>query len=160
MKFYKLKSTNMKTFLSITIALLFTLCSFAQEKTKVETLKTFLDGTITFQNSEVNESEPLIDIKALAEKQAEKKIALTKESISAALDDIKKYNHAIIIVGKHTIAKITDAPNCKDSGSWGACMPFGKGLIQKSGAFKAEENYINYIIGIPDSQERLLYLFN
>ena len=150
----------MKTILSITIALLFTVSTFAQEKTKVETLKTFLDGIVTTETATIDEAEPLVGIKALADSKADKKIMLTKESIQSDLDEIGKYKSAIIIVGQHTIVKITDAPNCQQSNSWGACMPFGKGLIQKAGSFEQKENYINYIIGIPDSQERTLYLFN
>ena len=91
---------------------------------------------------------------------AYKKFTFSKYNIQSAIDEIAKYKHALIIVGRHTIAKITDAPNCKESGSWGACMPFGAGLIQKSGVLEPREDYINYIIGTPDSQERILYLFN
>ncbi len=150
----------MKTILSITIALLFTVSSFAQEKTNVETFKTFLDGIVDFQTVNINNAEPLVDITGLADSKADKKIMLTKENIQSAMDEIGKYKNAIIIVGLHTIVKITDAPNCQQSGSWGACMPFGKGLIQKFGILEQKENYINYIIGIPDGQERTLYLFN
>ena len=150
----------MKTILSITIALLFTVSTFAQEKTKVETLKTFLDGIVTTETATIDEAEPIVGIKALADSKADKKIMLTKESIQSDLDEIGKYKSAIIIVGLHTIVKVTDAPNCQQSGSWGACMPYGKGLIQKAGSLEQKENYINYIIGIPDSQERTLYLFN
>ncbi|MCF8365770.1 MAG: hypothetical protein K9H16_08315 [Bacteroidales bacterium] len=150
----------MKTMLSLTIAFIFSVSLFGQEQSKTTTLKTFLAGIITFQDGDVNEAEPLINIKILADSNADKKIELTKENILAALDEIGKYKNAVIIVGIHTIVKITDAKNCKQSGAWAACMPFGSGLIQKSGAFISSEDYINNIMGIPDSQKRTLYLFN
>lgn len=150
----------MKTLLSITIAFIFSVSLFAQEQSKTETLKTFLNGIIAFQNDDVNEAEPLRDIKILADSKADKKIELTKDNAQAALDEISSFKNAVIIVGGHTIVKITDAKNCKQSGAWAACMPFGNGLIQKSGAFVSKEDYINNIIGIPDTQERTLYLFN
>ena len=49
--------------------------------------------------------------------------------------------------------------DCIQSGSWGACMPYAKGYIKK-GSLIEKEDYINNIIGIPDSQLRKVYLFN
>lgn len=131
----------------------------AQDKTKAQTLQSFLNGIITFNAAEINQHEPLISIRELAGAKADKKISLDKNNIETALSEIGDYSHAIIIVGKHTIVKITDASDCQASGSWGACMPMGTGFVQKAGHLISHENYINFIIGIPDSQERTLYLF-
>lgn len=150
----------MKTILSFAIAIFFAVNLFGQEPSKTETLKTFLSGIISYQDSDVNNSEPLIDIKIMADSKAAKIIELNKENIQSALAETGNYKSAIIIVGKHTIVKITDAKNCKQSGAWAACMPYGSGLIQKSGTFTAREDYINNIMGIPDAQPRILYLFN
>ncbi len=150
----------MKTMLLLAMVMFFNLNLVGQSTSKVETLTTFLDGITAFQEADFSEAEPLADIKILADTKAAKKIVLTKESIQTALDELANYNKAIIIVGNHTIVKITDHKNCKASGAWGAFMPFGKGLIQKAGVFEPSEDYINNIIGIPDGQERILYLLN
>lgn len=131
----------------------------AQDKTKAQILQSFLNGVITFNAADINQHEPLISIRELAAEKAGKKISLTKDNIESALKEIGNYSNAIIIVGKHTIVKITDASDCQASGSWGACMPMGDGYVQKAGHLISHENYINFIIGIPDSQERTLYLF-
>lgn len=131
----------------------------AQEQSKAEVLKTFLDGVITFQADEINQHEPLISIRELASDKAAKTIQLSKDNIGTSLDELGNYPNAIIIVGKHTIVSITDADDCQQSGAWDTCMPKGKGFVQKQGKLIEHENYINYIIGVPDSQERTLYLF-
>jgi len=150
----------MKTILSIAISFIFTVSVFGQEQSKTELLKTFLTGILTLQDGEINKAEPLIDVKILAESKADKKIELAKDNIQPALAETGNYKNALIIVGMHTIVKITDSKNCKQSGAWAAFMPFGNGLIQKSGAFVSKQDYINNLIGIPDGQERVLYLFN
>lgn len=149
----------MKNLIALTAFLLVFFGLSAQEASKAETLKTFLEGTISFNASEINQHEPLISIRELAVAKADKRVQLTRENIASSITEMKDYKAAIIIVGKHTIVKITDAQNCQQSGTWGACMPKAKGFVQKQGKLIEHENYINFIIGVPDSQERTLYLF-
>jgi len=102
---------------------------------------------------------PIITFKDFATSNSEKTITLTKKNISQSLSEAKNYKHCVIIVGIHTIVKISDLKNCKQSGSWGACMPHAEGYIKKGG-LTYKKDYINNIIGLPDAQERTMYLFN
>jgi len=106
--------------------------SFAQQS-KVETLQSFLGDIIVLDVNSVNVQEPLITVSGLAAEKAAKSIEITKENIEAALATAKSYKTSIIVVGKHTIVKITDPDDCAQSGAWGTCMPKGVGYIQKAG---------------------------
>ncbi len=131
----------------------------AQDASKAETLKNFLKGTIDFNAADINQHEPLISLRKQAAAEADHAAELTKENIGTSIQEMKDYSNAIIIVGKHTIVKITDVDDCRQSGAWGACMPKATGYVQKQGQLISHDNYLNYIIGVPDSQERTLYLF-
>ncbi|MCT4591005.1 MAG: hypothetical protein N4A71_24500 [Carboxylicivirga sp.] len=141
------------------IALLFSVASSLSAQTKVETLTEFLDGIIKFENASINEGTPNKDIKALAAEQAELSNDLTKENIKEILETAKSYHFCVITVGVHTIVRITDLEYTQMSGSWGAKMPMGEGYVQKNG-LTLKNNYINNIIGTPNSQERKVYFFN
>jgi len=117
----------------------------------------FLEDVKSLENKKYK--TPIITFKDFAISSAEKSIKLTKKNITASLTKAKEYKYCVIIVGVHTIVKISDLKNCKQSGSWGACMPFAEGYIKKGG-LKYKKDYINNIIGLPDSQERTMYLFN
>lgn len=131
-----------------------------QSKTaKAETLTSFLEGVIETQGNPLNLKEPIISIKELAQKQATKTIQLSKLNIKSALEEARNYKCALIIVGKHTILKITDFDDCQKSTSWAANMPYGEGYIQNDGLSK-KSDYINQLIGTPDKQSRWLFLFN
>ncbi len=149
----------MKQILTSIAVLLLCASLSAQDQSKVETLKTFLDGAIAFNAADINQHEPLISIRELAAAKADKAVELNKENIETGINQMKDYSNAIIIVGKHTIAKISDIEDCQQSGAWGACMPKATGYVQKQGQLIAHDNYLNFIIGVPDSQERTLYLF-
>lgn len=123
-------------------------------------LHDFLSGIVSLDTINLNQQEPLVDFKAIADPIAEKSMELTKETIVLALEEMSKYKYAIILVGMHSLIKITDPGNCKQSGSWGVCIPFGAGLIQQKGVLSQQEDYINNLIGIPDNQTRMLYFFN
>ena len=56
------------------------------------------------------------------------------------------------------IVKVTDMNNKVISGSWCCRIPFGEGYIQK-GELTFKLDYLNNIIGIPDSQRRMIFLF-
>ena len=75
------------------------------------------------------------------------------------LEEVKNYSYCIIFVSNHTLVKVNDFNDCIQSGSWGACMPKGKGYIIK-GKWNYKEDYINNIIGrAGDGQKRVAYLF-
>jgi len=133
--------------------------SFAQQS-KIETLQQFLGNVITLDKQTANLQEPIETVAELASEKAAKTIELTAENIEQALATAKSYKTALIIVGVHTIVKITDFADCVQSGAWKTCMPAGAGFIQKNGVLHKKEGYINFIIGIPDGQKRVLYLFN
>ena len=75
------------------------------------------------------------------------------------MSSAKEYSNLVITTGNHTIVKIIDINNCKQSGAWGVCMPFANGYIKK-GELIWQEGYINNSIGIPDSQVRKAYFFD
>ncbi len=124
---------------------------FAQQS-KVATLQSFLGDVITLDKESVNQQESIASVSGQADKTAAKGIVITKDNIHSTLAETKNYKTSILIVGKHTIVKITDLTDCVQSGAWATCMPMGIGYIQKSGVLNKKEGYINNIIGIPDEQ--------
>ena len=125
--------------------------------TKSTTTIPFLTDTKALEQD--TSANPIESFKTAATTQAAKSITLTKDNIKTALEAAINYKHAVIVVGNHTIVKVTDLTNCKDSGAWGTCMPHVEGYIKK-GDLKPMADYANNIIGLPDAQERTLYLFN
>lgn len=57
------------------------------------------------------------------------------------------------------MVKIKNSMDYKPSRSWSACMPSAEGYVKKGKLIK-QDNYLNFIIGTPDSQERIAYFFN
>ncbi len=108
---------------------------------------------------EVEDKNPIVLFQKLAKDKASKVLTVSKDNMKDILSSAKKYSNCVITTGDHTIVKIIDINNCKQSRSWEACMPFAKGYIKK-GEFILQEDYINNIIGIPDSQVRKAYLFD
>ncbi len=145
--------------LTLVLAVLFGMSTFAQEN-KSDVLISFLGDVIAIESAELNANEPITGVASQAAQKAAKQVTLTKENIAEALADAKNNQHVIIIVGNHTIVKVTDLSDCIQSGAWGACMPAGTGYIQRSGQLEKKEGYINNIIGIPDNQQRTMYLFD
>ena len=58
----------------------------------------------------------------------------------------------------HTIVKFSDLKKCSQLNSWGACMPYGEGYIS-NGGLKGINDYIYNIIGKPDAQKRVMFVF-
>ncbi|MBI9063726.1 MAG: hypothetical protein JEZ14_17225 [Marinilabiliaceae bacterium] len=139
-------------------ALVLVVSTSLNAQSKVETLTEFLNGIISFENTAQNAGTPISTIKELASAQADKTIDLTKANVKEVLAQAKDYHFVVITVGTHTIVRITDLNDCIQSGSWGTCMPMGEGYIQKSGLTN-KNDYINNIIGIPNTQERKVYFF-
>ena len=107
---------------------------------------------------DVDDRAPIALFIENAKKEADDIFDIDENNIKEFLDAAKEYNHCIIVVEDHTILKIVDLEDCKQSGSWGACMPMAEGYIKK-GDLDYQEDYINNIIGTPDSQERTAFLF-
>lgn len=129
------------------------------QNTKLEVLKEFLKGTIQLDVGNVDLGQPISSINKLGANKADKVIDLSKENIAEVLAEAKNYSTCIITVGIHTIVKVTDFDDCSPSGAWGACMPMGKGYIQKAGVLNEVQDYLKNIIGRPGSQERKVFLF-
>jgi len=130
--------------------------SYAQVS-KAEILQNFVKEAIEL--SDLDHGAPIMSFNDQAGQKAAKTFIISKVNIKESLTEAKKYKNCIITVGFHTIVKVVDFEDCKQSGAWGTCMPKGMGLIQK-GNFVSKDNYINNIIGVPDSQERKMFLFN
>lgn len=107
----------------------------------------------------IQDKNPIAIFRQDADKKADRIVDLYKENINELMYFAKKYKHCFVVVGDHTIVQITGTEDCLESRSWGTCMPMVKGYIKK-GDLQRKEDYLNNIIGIPDSQERKAYLFN
>lgn len=108
----------------------------------------------------VGPANPIILFSNQAADAAAVQKELTKDNIQEILTEAKSFKHLVIITGSHTIVKVTDLENCRQSGSWGTCMPMGEGYIRRQGALEFQQDYLNNIIGIPGSQTRTAYFFN
>ncbi|MBN2165966.1 MAG: hypothetical protein JW717_06800 [Marinilabiliaceae bacterium] len=128
-------------------------------QTNSEKITDLLNQVINFDNSNLNSERPIANVNLLAAQQADTMLIITKENAKSVLDEAKKYQFCIISVERHTIVIVESWNNCIQSGSWGYCMPYGTGYIQK-GVMEKKTDYINNIIGIPDSQRRTVFLFN
>lgn len=142
------------------ISILFSTFSMAlTAQTNAEKLNALLGDIVNVGNSNVNPERPISNYNLLSLQQADTMYVITKSNIQELITIAKKYDKAIITVGRHTIVRIDDWTNCIQSGSWGVCMPKGKGFIQR-GIMEEKDDYINNIIGQPDGQRRTLFLFN
>ncbi|HLP22190.1 MAG TPA: hypothetical protein VK174_17870 [Chitinophagales bacterium] len=140
------------------IALLLILTG-AQGQDNAAVVRDFFKDIPAATAEKVSNNALVASVDAIAKKHAAKTISLNKENMAASLSEAKQFKYGVLVVGGHTFVKIDDFTKCYTSGSWGACMPYGKGYIKK-GALVAQNDYINNIIGRPDSQVRTLYLFN
>jgi len=102
---------------------------------------------------------PIVSFKVLAEEIAKEKLTLSKDNINEALILAKNYSSCVIVTENHTLVKIENLDDCKQSGSWNACMPKCSGYIKK-GNLNFKNDYLNNIIGVPDNQERFAFFFN
>jgi len=145
----------MRGFFPLLMLLFIVACSPKPAESDTELVNNFLNDVTSLEAEKKNPIESFIKG---AEGKASKAISFNKSNVEAMLEVASTYKYAVITVGNHTIVKITDLKDCKASGSWGACMPFAEGYIKK-GELVAQEGYINNIIGMPDEQERKLFLF-
>jgi hypothetical protein len=111
-------------------------------------------------SSNINTFNPIQSINTYAKEYADTIIYLNRKNINTSLKKAKNYKYALITVEEHTIVKVINYEEEIISGSWGAKMPYGKGYVKKKLKLSFYEDHINYIIGLPDNQERILFLFN
>tara|TARA_B100000809_G_C15113108_1_gene521357 strand:+ start:440 stop:901 length:462 start_codon:yes stop_codon:yes gene_type:complete len=128
------------------------------ENTETSIVTNFLNDIASLEANNTKGQNPIADFIELAKQSADKSASLTKDNLKDLLIEAKDYKHCIVTTGDHTIVKVTDLENCKQSGSWGACIPFAEGYIKKGDLVK-QADYMNNIIGRPDDQERMLFLF-
>ena len=103
-------------------------------------------------------ANPIEAFKTKATNIATEVVKLNKDNIKDALTKAKDFKNVVITVDNHTIVKL-DVNDCKPSSAWSACMPKAEGYIKK-GDLVYQNDYANNIIGLPDGQERLLFLFD
>ncbi len=152
----------MKNIIIITLTLLFFSCSSdvnnnsaSNEETAI--VQDFLQDISSLES--IDRKTPITDFQKAANIVASKILELDKNNIETVLSEAKTYENCVIITGNHTIIKVLDFDDCKQSSSWAFCMPFGEGYIKK-GELVSQKDYINNIIGIPDNQKRTVFLFN
>jgi hypothetical protein len=107
----------------------------------------------------IEDTNPIALFKELAEQDAAEVIQLKKGNIEDILAKAKEYKHCFISLGDYTLVKVLDLDDCKQSGSWAACMPLVEGYVKK-GELLYKKDYLNNIIGTPDSKERQVFLFD
>ncbi len=146
-------------FLASFLILIMNFTSLNAQDSKASTIKDFLKDVISLENENISNVTPIKSFNEIAKTKAEDAIIITKENIGEALKEAQQYKYCVVTVGLHTIVLVSDLENCKQSGSWGICMPYGEGYIQK-GSLSPQKDYINNIIGVPDAQERMMFLFN
>lgn len=147
----------MKKILLVCFAL-FTLSLVQAQSTKREQIAQLFSGVMVMSDNALDAQLPIKSINALAKEKAAKTAEVSKANLPDLLKEAGTYSAVYITVGNHTIVKITNLEDCQVSGAWGTCMPMGKGYIQK-GDLQSKEGYINFIIGVPDSQKRMIYMF-
>jgi hypothetical protein len=143
----------------ILLALFLSVSLLAGAQTNTETVKSFFGEVVNFQDVDVNEHNPIITLDKLAAEQADSTLSLTGDNVSETFDKAMEYAQVIIVVENHTAVLVKDWENCRQSGAWGICMPYGEGYVKRAALVNLQD-YINNIIGIPDGQERKVYLFN
>ncbi len=147
----------MKNYLFVASILAIVSCSSPSTKNQSGTIaKDFISDPSSLEQLDTN--KPLAYLQAVAAAQANKTVSFSKANINEVFEIAKEYKGCIIITGNHTAVKLESLDDCKQSGSWGACMPKGTGYIKK-GKLVKQEDYINNIIGRPDDQERVAYFF-
>lgn len=148
----------MRTTFTLLLITLLAVNTLAQQG-KDATIKEFTSGSVSFEEGELNQNSPIASFNKVAYAQAAKSVVLTKDNMKSSVAEMSNYKTCFVTVGTHTIVKITDLNKKVMSGSWGCKIPFGEGYIQK-GELMHKQDYLNNIIGMPDSQRRMLFMFN
>ena len=150
-----------KYFALLAVAALFSCTSESKENTETarhvdpELARNFVIDIALLEEVE----DPINSFSASANQSAEKQMTVTKDNIKEVLETAKEYTNSVFVKADHTIVIVDNVGECQESGSWDACMPFGRGFIKK-GRLNHNEDFINNIIGKPDSQKLTVYFFN
>lgn len=125
---------------------------------KTSVVNTFLKNPEALADFE----HPIQRFKEEATKKASTIIDFNKDNLGSILKEAsgsaKTY---VFLVADHTLVKLTDINNTKRSGSWGLAMPLVSGYIKKkTEGMVYQEDYMNQLIGIPDGQTRIVYIFD
>jgi len=144
------------------IIILLVTCSLSSQaqNTKIAVLKQFLSDIIKIDGNQLNQQQPIISINNMAQAKADKTIEINRENISTALQEAQNYKYCLISVDAHTLVRVISFKDSSPSGAWHAAMPLCKGYIQRSGVLHEQKDYLKNLIGRPDSQIRMMYLFN
>ena len=144
----------------LAIAALATLLSCNQSSNSDTTNQAIVSDFLSDISSLEEQEKPIKTFVSVAQETADKVVELDKSNIKDVLETAHAYQHLVIVTGNHTIVNIEhdELNNCKQSGSWDACMPYAEGYIKK-GDLVFQEGYINNIIGTPDDQEHVAYFF-
>lgn len=145
-----------KTLLLLAMALF--VIQFATAQGDAAKVQALLNSVINFDDSKLSGESPIQSLNRIASQQADTTLILSRENMASALIFAKGYSKGIITVAHHTVVFMEDWNNCQRSGSWGACMPQGRGFVKK-GEMIEMSDFINHIIGVPDVQRRTLFLF-
>ena len=147
-----------KVFTLIVTSLFLVSCGNSSKKLNNQTniVTEFLRDISTLENDTIK--RPIDSFKTLANQIADKKIVFTADNIKKVLVKARDYSSCVIVTANHTIVKIDDLDDCQQSGSWKACMPMCSGYI-KRGKLNSENDYMNNVIGRPDEQKRVAFLF-
>jgi len=148
----------MKKFI-IVLLVAFSLTSQAQN-TKTAILQQFISDVITIDGETLDQQQPIITINEIAQAKADKAIEITRESIGRSLLEAKNFKYCLISIDGHTLIRVLNFKDNSPSGAWRTAMPFCKGYIQRSGVLYEKKDYLKNLIGRPDSQVRMMYLFN
>lgn len=144
----------------LSIIFLFCGISLIAQKSNDEQIKEFTKDISFLIGVDLDYGQPIKTINKVFKENADEAILITPANIESALIKAKDYKFAFITVNDHTLLRITDFANCKMSGYWKYCMPFGEAYIQKDRVLSKLSDYLNNIIGIGSEKTRTLYLFN
>lgn len=143
------------------LSLLILIFSCTSEKKDNKTESALVSNFLTDVTSldSIQGTNPIEVFSEEASSMADLQMNFSKDSIADVLAKMKNFKHSVVVTGNHTIVKVIDPEDCSQSGSWGACMPMAEGYIKK-GDLNYKKDYINNIIGTPDDQKRVVFLFD
>ncbi|NVK28005.1 MAG: hypothetical protein HWE14_08175 [Flavobacteriia bacterium] len=125
------------------------------ESVEISLLQAFAENPSVLKTMEGNAIETLIED---AKENADQVLTFYVANADKALDVAKGYKYAVVVTSNHTAVRIASYDDCQQSGSWGICMPLVEGFIRKGGELKEEADYMNMVVGMPDDQNRKIYL--